>query len=373
MKIGILNSLYPPYHRGGAEIVASIMVSDLAKLGHEVFVISTCPKESYQESNVYYLKSKYYQLNQIPTPLRIFWHIHNLFDCRQKNRVKRIINKEKPGLIITHNLMGLGLQLPKLFKAKKIKHFHVIHDIQLLHPSGLMFYNREKIINSLLAKKYQMITSQLMSSPAVVICPSHWLLKLHEQKGFFPKSVKKTIPNPIKNNYQTNNKERNRTEFLSVGLVSKHKGTDVLIKAFNKLPKLNLTIVGDGDYLTEAKKMANKNITFLGRLDNTEVQELMLQTSALIVPSLCYENSPTIIYEAVASKLPVIGSNLAGVAELINHYGGLLFKPGSANDLVEKIEYFLDNYEAITSRFPKEPLPPDDYAKQIIDLSQNTG
>ena len=373
MKIGILNSLYPPYHRGGAEIVASIMVSDLEKLGHEVFVISTSPQEYYQENNVYYLKSKYYHLNQIPTPLRIFWHIHNLFGCKQKHKVKRIIKKEKPDLIITHNLMGLGLQLPKLFKAKKIKHFHIIHDIQLLHPSGLMFYQKENIINSLLAKQYQKITRKLLGSPAVVICPSHWLLKLHEQKGFFPKSVKKTIPNPIKNNYQTNHKERNRTEFLSVGLVSKHKGMDVLIKAFNKLPKLKLTIVGDGDYLTEAKEMANNNITFLGRLDNTKVQELMLEKSALIVPSLCYENSPTIIYEAVASKLPVIGSNLAGVAELINHYGGLLFKPGSANDLVEKIEYFLDNYNEITSHFPERPLPPDDYAKQIIDLSKNTG
>jgi len=373
MKIGILNSLYPPYHRGGAEIVASIMASDLEKLGHEVFVIATCPKESYTESNVYYLKSKFYNLNQIPAPLRFFWHLNNLVDYKQKNKVKRIINKEKPDLIITHNLMGLGLQLPKLFKAKKIKHFHIIHDIQLLHPSGLMFYNHEKIIDSFLAKQYQKITKKLMGSPAVVICPSQWLLTLHREKGFFSKSIKETIPNPIKNNYQTSTKERNKTAFLSVGLVSKHKGTEVLIKAFNQLPKLNLTIVGDGDYLTEAKRIANNNITFLGRLDNNKVQELMLEKSALIVSSLCYENSPTIIYEAIGSKLPVIGSNLAGIAELINHYGGLLFKPGSANDLIEKIEYFLNNYEAITSHFPQEPLPPDDYAKQIIDLTKNTG
>lgn len=372
MKIGILNSLYPPYHRGGAEIVASIMVSDLEKLGHEVFVISTSPQEYYQENNVYYLNSNYYNLNIIPTPLRLFWHINNLFNYQQKNKVKRIIDKEKPELIITHNLMGLGLQLPNLFKVKKIKHCHILHDIQLLHPSGLMFYQHENIINSFFAKQYQKITRRLMGSPDLIICPSHWLLKLHQEKGFFPKSNKKTIPNPIKNNYQSNPPQKEKKEFLAVGIVSKAKGSDTLIKAFNQLPSINLTIVGDGEYLEEAKKIANKNITFTGRLDNKEVQELMLQKSALVTPSLCYENSPTIIYEAVASKLPVIGSKLAGVEELINEYGGLLFEPGNVDDLIKQIKYFSENYDKIANHFPKKPLPPDDYAQQIIELTKNT-
>ncbi|MEI7620811.1 MAG: glycosyltransferase [Candidatus Falkowbacteria bacterium] len=372
MKIGVLNSLYQPYHRGGAEIIASIMVSDLEKLGHEVFVISTSPKKSYQDNNNYYLESKYYELNKIPTPLRLFWHINNLFDYKQKNRVKRIIKNEKPDLIITHNLMGLGLQLPKLFKGLKIKHIHIIHDIQLLHPSGLMFYQQEGLINSFFARKYQLITRNLIGSPAAVICPSEWLLGLHKEKGFFPQSIKKTIPNPVKTNYLSRDKDRNKTGFLSVGLVSKHKGSDTLIKAFNQLPELKLTIIGDGDYLEEAKNIANNNITFLGRLDYTKVQEYLLEASALIVPSLCYENSPTNIYQAVGSKLPVIGSNLAGTAELINKYGGLLFEPGNAEDLIEKIRYFLNNYDELNKNFPKEPLPPDDYVKQILQMRFNT-
>jgi len=372
MKIGILNSLYPPYHRGGAEMIASIMVSDLEKLGHEVFVITTSPQKNYSENNVYYLKSKYYNLSQLPIFFRLFWQINNLFNYRQKNQVDRIINQEKPELIITHNLMGLGLQLPRLFKAKKIKHVHIIHDIQLLHPSGLMFYQHEGIINSFFAQQYQQLTRKLMGSPDVVICPSEWLLKLHIQKNFFPRSIKKAIANPVKTNYLTSHKARDQKEFLAVGLVSTSKGTDTLIKAFNELPDLHLTIVGDGDYLVEAKKLAKQNITFLGRLENKKIQELMLQSSALIVPSLCYENSPTVIYEAIGSKLPVIGSNLAGIAELINHYGGLLFEPGNDTDLIQKIKYFLNNYETISQDFPKEPLPPDDYVTQIIDLTKNT-
>lgn len=211
-----------------------------------------------------------------------------------------------------------------------------------------------------------------MGSPEIVICPSQWLLKLHEQKGFFPQSITETIPNPVKTNYLAGDKARDKKEFLAVGLVSKSKGSDILIKAFNELPNLHLTIIGDGDYLTEAKKLAKKNISFLGRLENKKIQELMLQSSALIVPSLCYENSPTVIYEAIGSKLPVIGSDLAGVAELINYYGGLLFEPGNTTDLIQKIQYFLNNYETMSQDFPKEPLPPDDYVAQIIELAKNT-
>ena len=348
------------------------MVSDLEKLGHEVFVISTSPKESYQEDNNYYLESQYYNLNQLPVPFRLIWHINNLFNYRQKERIKKIIRKEKPDLVITHNLMGLGLQLPALFRKLKIKHIHILHDIQLLHPSGLMFYQQEGLINSFFARRYQQITRNLMGSPAIIICPSEWLLELHRQKGFFPRSVQKTIPNPIKTNYLSAPKEKDRTEFLAVGLVSKHKGSDTLIQAFNQLPELKLTIIGDGDYLAEAKKTANKNITFLGRLDYAKVQERMLEAGALIVPSLCYENSPTNIYQAVGSKLPVIGSDLAGTAELINKYGGLLFEPGNVHELIKKIHYFLNNYDELSKGFPKEPLPPDDYVNQIIEIAKNT-
>ncbi|MFA4942180.1 MAG: glycosyltransferase [Patescibacteria group bacterium] len=372
MKIGVLNSLYPPYHRGGAEVVTSILVSDLEKLGHEVFVITTSPEKSYSENNIYYLKSKYYHLNKMPLPLRLFWQINNLFNFQKRNQVKKIINQRKPDLIITNNLMGLGLKLPRLFKKQKIKQIHIIHDIQLLHPSGLMFYQQEKIIDSPLAKKYQQLTKDLMGSPEVIICPSNWLLELHQRRGFFPVSRTKVIPNPIKTNHSVDTSNRDKNSFLAVGLVSKAKGSDILIEAFNKLPELKLTIVGDGDYLMEAKKIAHQNITFLGRLENNQIQELMLKSSALIVPSLCYENSPTVIYEAIGSKLPAIGSNLAGIAELINEYGGLLFKPGDADDLIQKIQYFTDNYERLSQDFPKKPLPPDNYAAEIISLTKNT-
>ena len=53
-----------------------------------------------------------------------------------------------------------------------------------------------------------------------------------------------------------------------------------------------------------------------------------------VVPSICYENSPTVIYEASLVGVPVIASNIGGIPELVvEGESGLLVKPGDEQDL----------------------------------------
>lgn len=64
----------------------------------------------------------------------------------------------------------------------------------------------------------------------------------------------------------------------------------------------------------------------------------MRQASYLVVPSVCYENFPLKVVEAFASGLPVIASRLGAMAELVGDGStGLLFEPGNADDLAEKM------------------------------------
>jgi glycosyltransferase involved in cell wall biosynthesis len=44
---------------------------------------------------------------------------------------------------------------------------------------------------------------------------------------------------------------------------------------------------------------------------------LMAKADVLVVPSLCYENSPTVIYESLGMGMPVLAADIGGVAELI--------------------------------------------------------
>ena len=66
-----------------------------------------------------------------------------------------------------------------------------------------------------------------------------------------------------------------------------------------------------------------------------------------VVPSY-FDNSPNTIYEAMSQKIPVIGSNVGGIPELVIHRKtGLIFKNKSAVALGNAIIYFINNPEKI--------------------------
>src|SRR5437879_12191625 len=64
----------------------------------------------------------------------------------------------------------------------------------------------------------------------------------------------------------------------------------------------------------------------------------MRRASYWVMPSICYEQFPRTLVEAVACGLPVLASRLGPLAELVEDgRTGLLFDPGSARDLAERI------------------------------------
>jgi glycosyltransferase involved in cell wall biosynthesis len=58
-----------------------------------------------------------------------------------------------------------------------------------------------------------------------------------------------------------------------------------------------------------------------------------------VLPSECYENLPTVILEAWQYGVPVIASELGGMAELIKSgSGGVSFEAGNVESLVAKVK-----------------------------------
>ena len=68
----------------------------------------------------------------------------------------------------------------------------------------------------------------------------------------------------------------------------------------------------------------------------------------LVVPSIWYENSPLVIQEAFAAGIPVMASNLGGMAEAIrDEVDGLLFERGDVEDLAGKLRRFAQEPELL--------------------------
>lgn len=354
MKIAILNSLY---ERGGAESVMRKMATDLKNQNQEVFFIITKSakekKPDYGTDKIYTLNSLYSDLAQHSYIRRLFWHLINIINLNKYYQVKRILKQEKPDIVVSHNLMGLGFLIPRLIRRLKINHEHYLHDIQLLHPSGLMFYGSESIISSPAAKIYQMVTKYLFKPTPYVISPSKWLLNLYLEKGFF-KNAEKIVMSCYhatqsikeKNGDDHDNHDKNisdiknqEKQFIFVGQVEEYKGVLFLIQAWKEAQtKGKLKIIGTGSALAKAKKIVNPekdNIEFLGHLSQKEVSKIMSTSKALIVPSLVYENSPAVIHEAKEQNLSIIAAHLGGIPELIGPQDGQLFAPGDKQALID--------------------------------------
>lgn len=362
MKIGLINNLYKPYQKGGAERIVELLHQELSDLGHDVFVISTKGKnhKDNEEKYTYYLPSVYSELVQHSLVYRFFWQLFNLLNIKKYNQINKIFEIEKPDLVITNNLMGLGLLTVKAISKNKIKHLHIIHDIQLLHPSGLIYYGQEKIIHSFFAKIYQGFNRIFFNKNIQIISPSKWLLNTHLSCGLFTNNNQAVIPNPLPS-VQKECFKNNKSRFIFIGQLEYHKGVDLFIKAAKRFLDHEFIVVGDGSL---KDKISNEtNLKVVGKKSNSEILELLQESAAVIVPSRCYENSPTVIYEAASTSTPAIAANLGGIPELVNMFGGLLFEPDNIDSLVLSIEEFLEH--GATTKLPEEKIT---YSQKIINL-----
>jgi len=347
MKIVILHNLYGEFSHGGAETAVAMMADNYQKQGYEVFLISTRPLQRKPQTDnklkIYHLASEFYNLSQHSLPYRLLWQIANLFSFAKYYKIKKILEQEKPDLAITHNLMGLGLLSVRAIHNLKIRHEHFLHDIQLLHPSGLMIWGQEKKIASPAARLYQYYSKNIIGSPQQVISPSRWLLDMHSDNGFFKNSelLFKPFTWPQSANAITT-KNKPAKNFLFIGQIEEQKGILFLINSFKKIPGANLTLnvaIRDGGQdLATARQLAadDLRIKFLGPLSYEETDKIKELNDCLIVPSLCYENSPTVIYGAQAAGLKIVAAKLGGIPELMKP-GDELFQPGDAQDLIRVI------------------------------------
>jgi glycosyltransferase involved in cell wall biosynthesis len=119
------------------------------------------------------------------------------------------------------------------------------------------------------------------------------------------------------------------------GRTDKVKGADTLIKAIRSSPRLDVELdlygvtqsPGDGIFWKALQQLAaqDKRITFLLPIAHDKVISLLRGYHVLAVPSRSLETGPLVILEAFAAGTPVIGSKLAGIADLVRHEGnGLL-------------------------------------------------
>jgi len=128
---------------------------------------------------------------------------------------------------------------------------------------------------------------------------------------------------------------------LFVGRLAEYKGIRCLLKAYAGIKSLPLKIIGDGPLREEVKRAVghNTHIEFLGRIPSPEVISFMRGAACVVIPSECYEHMPRVLLESFACGVPVIGSDIGAMREIIDESkGGLLFRARDTGDLRDIIK-----------------------------------
>lgn len=378
-----------PKHLAGTEIYAYNLSSELNKR-HEVYVY--CREEGFFQREFDEIDDTYKGL-----PVR---RVYSNLIGRKANPInrflvtfksktiersfERFLDQIKPDVVHIQHLYRLPTSLISLIKSKGIPVIVTLHDywfichaIRLLRPnlevcSGPLFGLKcagcvelglpiwastfLRPLTTLLSVYRTAYMRSRLKEADLLISPSSFLKNKFVEHGFSQDSILVSDNGTNTRLFQNLRKRpSNKVRFGYIGTIQRHKGVHILVEAFNKVnhPQAELRIFGDPlvalNYYAEVQAIAhNPRIQFLGEFDNSEIGRILSEIDVLVVPSIWPENSPLTIHEAKLAKVPVVASNLGGMSDLVEDgITGLLFKPGNADELLDKLNLLIEDRKLI--------------------------
>ena len=140
--------------------------------------------------------------------------------------------------------------------------------------------------------------------------------------------------------------------FIHVSNMVAKKNIGGIIRAFHQLVKekgvsgVQLVLVGNktNEYKDLARSLGIESSThFKGELPYAEVARQMRHSHCFVLNSLM-ENSPCVIGEALCCGLPMITTNVGGIAELVDGGNSLFVKEGDDSGLAAAMEILYRQY-----------------------------
>ena len=268
----------------------------------------------------------------------IFGLINRLyFIIKSSLHIKKFLKSNQIDLVYTNTSTLISPSIAaKLTGIPSIFHVHEI-------PNGNFIYSR-------------FITAFVNIFSKQIICVSKSVYDFWIKNGL-KKSQAKIIYNGF-NLKKSKSKilSNDKIVFKSISRIIPYKGHSLLIRIFEILCKKNkniyLQIVGDTlpeyqKYLNELnldikRRGLNNKINFLGFRE--DVTSILDKSNFFIHTPISADPLPTVIFEAIKCKTPVITNNLGGAYEILDQgKNGLIIKNDLLEESVENIISYLQN------------------------------
>lgn len=345
MKILIAHNRYQ--QRGGEDSVIDAELNLLKSHGHEVdlYTVSNDDIKSFSD--------------KLRTGLSV------TYSAKSKEAFSAYLQSNKPDVVHFHNIFPLlTASVYESCQELNIPVIQTLHNYRNICPGALLMRDGKVCEKCVKGSAYQAVryacyrgsylqTLALSNMVASQKKNNTWHTKVNRFialtefaknkfiEAGFPSNKISIKPNFIMHpKFESHAKREGFALF--VGRLSVEKGVDILCDTFAKT-QIPLKIVGDGPLHDELKNKVTNNVELLGNQPKEQVYELMSQAKCLIMPSVWYEGFPMVLVEAFAHALPVICSDIGGMAEVVkNEVHGLHFSVGDSESLLKKVQYFFE-------------------------------
>ena len=393
MRILTVSAFYPPYVIGGAELCAQSLTHWFAANGHEAAVLTAAPMDEHES---WAAPEEGYTLYRVATPhiypvfrashapnwKKPIWHAQDHYDPRNEAMFDKVIADFKPDFIHIHWISGLGYNGLKAIGRHDIPTAITLHDLAYACLRTTMFRGSDECLRQCnscrLSAKVKM--GFLEQIPRLgFISPSRSNLDTISSLLPIETYPRFHILNPNHYAAPRNPHVASKTvRLLFVGRLEKTKGINFLLELLDPLASdydFHLTVLGKGpeDQAMRAGFGDRSWLTMLGHVPQQLVADIMGESDLLVVPSLWAENSPGVVFQALVTALPVMGSDKGGLPELIEPgVNGMLVPPGDAErwraaivdvlDHPEQLQVLRDRAAMQTERYDYDSL-----ARQMLE------
>ena len=308
-------SYYPP-HIGGLERVAQEIATHQAQNNYQVEVITSnigagnAPAIE-KSSHMTVRRLKAFEFAHTPIMPSFLW---------------RLWRTPKPEVFHLHLAHAYTAELTwltaKLRRIPYVVHFHL--DIK---PSGRL--------GTLYLVYKQLVTPLVIRGATQVITLTSAQAQLVQKRYKLPPSRIHCIPNGVSEQFLAIGGEKRAAnsivELLFVGRLAPQKRVDRLLDAMVLVPApCHLTIVGNGEnsqaLQAQAKQLNLTNVDFVGAHSGEALLQYFRQADVFVLPS-DIEGMPLSLLEAMAAGMPIVGSDVLGIRELIKEVGLLVANP----------------------------------------------
>jgi glycosyltransferase involved in cell wall biosynthesis len=171
-----------------------------------------------------------------------------------------------------------------------------------------------------------------------VISPSKWLADLAKESPVLSNAKIEVLSNPVPDLFTPIGKsELPKNENLRIGFISEdlnnpNKGLQVLTRALERLPvsfQAEIQLIGRGlaPNLGSQFKISNRYLN-----KHEDIARAIQSCDVVVVPSL-QDNSPSVVSETLMCGIPVIGSRVGGITEILDEFDLPSFQRGNSLEL----------------------------------------